>query len=270
MARIKNNLTGDVFEAPARDFANEADFTIVDSSTPVTAEPPVAVSDTGESGLPASAPVELASSGSTSTRIDIPSLEQVSIQTDASPATTSVSTTDPAPTADSTTDGIEPSAQGDLGNVFSTVTDSGTTPTTESPAAATSDTDTTAATADASASPSTMNTSTAGTDLGNVDASTSLAGAATDATTVADPVTLNPITPPVTDSVTGNPTGGPTAGNGATLDAKGKHIVANQLESDMLFAIAQIITPTASIKHAADAFFDQVRSQIDIEAEGFV
>jgi hypothetical protein len=82
----------------------------------------------------------------------------------------------------------------------------------------------------------------------------------------ADPVTLNPITPPVTDSVTGNPTGGPTPGNGATLDARGKHIVADQLESDMLFAIAQIITPTDSIKHAADAFFDQVRSQIDVEA----
>jgi hypothetical protein len=34
----------------------------------------------------------------------------------------------------------------------------------------------------------------------------------------------------------------------------------------MVFAIAQIITPTDSIKHAADAFFDQVRSQIDVEA----
>jgi hypothetical protein len=81
-----------------------------------------------------------------------------------------------------------------------------------------------------------------------------------------DPVTLNPTQPPVTDSATGNPTGGPTPGNGATLDARGKHIVADQLESDMLFAIAQIITPTDSLKHAADAFFDQVRSQIDVEA----
>lgn len=72
-------------------------------------------------------------------------------------------------------------------------------------------------------------------------------------------------TPP-TDSVSGNPTGGPTAGNGATLDARGKHIVADQLESDTLFAIAQIVTPTDSLKHAADAFFDQVRSQIDVEA----
>lgn len=83
---------------------------------------------------------------------------------------------------------------------------------------------------------------------------------------VADPATLNPTQPPVTDSATGNPTGGPTPGNGATLDAKGKHIVTDQLESDMLFAIAQIITPTDSLKHAADAFFDQVRSQIDVEA----
>jgi hypothetical protein len=106
--------------------------------------------------------------------------------------------------------------------------------------------------------------STDGTDP-NADASTPPVGAATDATT-ADPVTLNPTQPPVTDSATGNPTGGPTAGNGATLDARGKHIVADQLESDMLFAIAQIITPTDSIKHAADAFFDQVRSQIDVEA----
>jgi hypothetical protein len=50
------------------------------------------------------------------------------------------------------------------------------------------------------------------------------------------------------------------------LDTNSKHIVADQMESDALFAVAQLVTVNDSIKHAADAFFGQVHSLIDAEA----
>jgi hypothetical protein len=273
MARIKNNLTGDVFEAPARDFASEADFTIVDSSTPVTAEPPVAASASGESDTPASAPAEQASSGTTDTPDATPSTDLASTQIDPTISTT------PASTSTSTPDGTAPSAQGEAGNVSgdtssvspqepgsqtnsqaSTISTGGED---SAPSSSQGEAGNVAADAPASAITPAEPTSSPST---SADAKPGTVASQSSEAEVSDPATLNPVQPPVTDSTTGNPTGGPTPGNGATLDAKGKHIVADQLEADMLFAIAQIITPTDSIKHAADAFFDQVRSQIDVEA----
>lgn len=278
MARIKNNLTGDVFEAPARDFANEADFTLVDSSTPITTEPPVAASAAGEPDTSVSALVEPVSSGSTGTQADTPSLDLVSTQTDPTISTM------PASTSTNTPDGTAPSVPGDVGNVqvsgtFSASSDANSNQASSSSVltdgnssgngAATDVQSQAAALLEASAKFGALADQIAAT--GSIDPATfEQAKQAGNNLSALAPTTLNPIMPPVTDSVTGNPTGGPTPGNGTTLDARGKHIVADQLEADILFALAQIITPTDSLRHSADAFFDQVRSQIDVEAEGFV
>lgn len=275
MARIKNNLTGDVFEGPARDFANEADFTIVDSSTPLTDEPPVAVSDTGEPVTPASAPAEQASSGSTDTPAATPSLDLVSTQIDPTISTM------PASTSTNTPDGTAPSVPGDAGNVAAdanvvvsapaSVTTDPNVGASTPPAGAVTDVQSQAAalleaSAKAGALADQIFDQMAAT--GSIDPATfeQAKQAGNNLLALASATTLNPIMPPVTDSVNGNPTGGPTPGNGNTLDARGKHIVADQLEADILFALAQIITPTDSLRHSADAFFDQVRSQIDVEA----
>jgi hypothetical protein len=229
MSRIKNNLTGDVFEAPARDFANEPDFTIVDSSTPITADaPPVAVSAPGESDTPVSAPAEQASSGSTDTLGSTPSSGQASTQTDASPSSSSDLSTTPL---DGT---VMPD---DVGNDSHSISSS-------SEAASSTDGST-------------------NTDASTVDASTPQQS---DSTSADASTPVNTAQPPVTDSVNGAPTGGPTAGNGATLDAKGKHIVADQLESDLRFAFAQLVSVGDHLTHAAKALFDQLHSHIDAEA----
>jgi hypothetical protein len=279
MSRIKNNLTGDVFEAPARDFANEADFTIVDDSTPITAEPPVAVSAAGEPDTSASVPVEPASSGTTGIPDAIPSSDLTSTQTAADPATSSA----PASPPTTTQAGTAPSGQGDDPNVSSTVTDSGTT-TVPTPVD-TSATDTTAATADASTSPSTVSTSTAGTEpaapaasasgepVGTPSDSSPSAATSQPASGTGDLGNVSGAASPTSvdlsaDAAASNvpPTLSPVPSAKPALDVNSKHVVADQLESDALFAIAQLVTPTDSIKHAADAFFGLVHSQIDVEA----
>jgi hypothetical protein len=73
-----------------------------------------------------------------------------------------------------------------------------------------------------------------------------------------DPAAGSASTPSATTS--------PASSASASLTTPAKHIVATQLEADILFAVAQLVTPTDSIKHAADAFFAMVNSQIDVEA----
>lgn len=52
----------------------------------------------------------------------------------------------------------------------------------------------------------------------------------------------------------------------AILDVKSKHVIADQLESDLKFALAQIVAVSDHLKHAAAALFDQLHSHIDNEA----
>lgn len=304
MAKIQSKITGDVFEAPAADFANEADFTLVDDATPITttlipnaggssaqADTTQASGTTDGSADTTGAPTDLGnadaatdpSGSATAASADISALADsgnvdaatlgTSTGTAASTsannpitADTVVPTTDTpvtevpaASTASSSADSYLPSDTASAGALDAS---SGDLPVTASqvilgePLGAVSATDNSQ-----SSAPDTSENSLDPSSTASSESSTVSDSAAADAATPVDP-----IQPPVTDSVTSSPTGGPTAGNGATLDAKSKHIVADQLESDSLYAIGQLVTVTDSLKHAADAFFDQVRSQIDVEA----
>jgi hypothetical protein len=229
MSKIKALKTGDVFEAPAPDFEGEADFQVVDDSTPVTIDVPPATPGNGTAltAADASAPV-----GATDSSVGEP--------VPAVDASTGATSGD----AVSGTDTASGSTSGDVvGNVVA----SDSSPTSLGSGAL---------------STSPLTTTDVSSPQDQTAASSSLND--TEAADNATPV-VNPGTPP-TDSVTSSPTGGPTPGNGATLDAKSKHLVATQLEADVLFAIAQLITVTDTISHAADAFFAQVTSQIDVEA----
>lgn len=209
MSKIKALKTGDVFEAPAADFVGEADFEVVDDSTPTTIDVPPAVGNGIAPTAPgASSPVDATGDVGNASMLSSGS------QTGAVNGSPSTSNDD----------------VGNAGAVLAPLVDStGVAPS--------------VTTEDAPASNPTSDTEAA------------------DATTLV----ANPGTPP-TDSVNASPTGGPTPGNGATLDAKSKHLVATQLEADVLFAVAQLVTVTDTISHAADAFFAQVTSQIDVEA----
>ncbi|MEX3629074.1 MAG: hypothetical protein VB138_05820 [Burkholderia sp.] len=274
MARIKNNATGDVFEAPARDFANEADFTIVDSSTPITADAPVvSVSAAGEPDTAASAPVDPASSGSTSTPVAIPSSDQTSTPTSDSSPSSSEPTSTPAGTA--------PSVQGDAGNVTgsnalpsSPETSNGTVSSSDSSlplnsGSANSNVESATPSTDTASNSGSLSSSASTGEQGNVAVSTSpvvdATGAVSGDTGNAPVGAVASATDAATPSAA-DPTPAPVVAPAPTLDAEGKHIVSDQLEADMLFAVAQLVTPTDSIKHAADAFFGAVRSQIDVEA----
>jgi hypothetical protein len=218
MAKIKALKTGDIFEAPAADFEGEADFQVVDDSTPTTIDvPPSVGNDTAPTAGVASAPVAVIG--------DVVGEPVPAV--DASTGATSGDAVSGTDTASGLTSG---DVVGNAGVVSAPLADS------------------------TGAAPS-------GT---TVDAPVSNPTSDTGAADAATPV-VNPGTPP-TDSVASSPTGGPTPGSGATLDAKSKHLVAAQLEADVLFAVAQLVTVTDTISHAADAFFTQVTSQIDVEA----
>lgn len=254
MSKIKSKVTGDVFEAPATDFTNEVDFEVVDDSTPITlAAPPLGESpSTGtDSGtvLPTSLPVDTSDTGTSPAPVD--ATASVSTVSTSSPST-DVLGNGTAPTAGDASAPV--AATGDVGEPVPAV--NATTGATSGDAVSGTDT--------ASGSPSGevgngIETSDAGssTEVSNTSSDTE---AADNATSV-----VNPGTPP-TDSVNASPTGGPTPGNGATLDAKSKHLVAGQIEADVLFMVGQIVTVTPSLQHAAEAFFAQVTSQIDVEA----
>lgn len=311
MAKIQSKQTGDVFEAPAQDFVNEADFTIVDDSTPVTADAPN-VPSVGGTSAPAATD---STSGTTDGTAD------TSSATNTAPASADLgnaaAATDPSDNA--TAASADSSASGDLGNVQAVpaatsiessptlannpITADTVVPTTDTPVTKVPTASTASSSADSSlpsdtASVGALDASSGdlpvtasqvilGEPLGAVSATDNSQSSAPDtsensldpsstasseSSTVSDSAASDAVSPlvteqpPVTDSVTGSPTGGPSAGKGNTLDAKSKHIVADQLENDTLFAISQIVTPSDSLRHAADAFFDQVRSQIDVEA----
>ncbi|SAL47133.1 hypothetical protein AWB74_02107 [Caballeronia arvi] len=269
MAKIKSKITGDEFDAPAVDFQNEADFEIIDSGneltdgaasdtalsvTSGTTESTAGTSSATDTDQPASQPTEAAS-----TATDSAASEQ-GAELGNVPGSSSIGSMNGEPEA-STTGSDSPTA--DVGNVAATGI---------SPAASDSD-----ASPVADQAPSNVSTDS---PLQSSDVSDAEVPVAPDAaptpeqaaegttdTAAADAATpIDTTVSPVVDSVTGNPTGGPSAGNGATLDSKGKHIVADQLESDTLYAIGQLVAVNDNLKHAADAFFDQVRSQIDVEA----
>lgn len=239
MSKIKALKTGDVFEAPAADFEGEADFQVVDDSTPVTLSVPPG-NGTAPTVGDASAPV-----GATDSSVGEPVL--------AVDASTGAASGD----AVSGTDTASGLTSGEVGNVTG-LTDA---------SVGTAATDVVGPSSLSDSPASIAPVDVVGNVAAGVDDSASVASVNTTDTQAADNATpvATPGTPP-TDSVNASPTGGPTPGNGATLDAKSKHLVATQLEADVLFAIAQLVTVTPSLQHAADAFFAQVTSQIDVEA----
>lgn len=249
MARIKSKITGDVFEAPAADFAQEPDFDIVDSSTPITTEtvPNVAVPiDPSASATPVTAdasvagdvPNVLTADSTTPASLSSPTSLDSTLLTDP----TSVSATGSTSAENSTSS--ESTLGSDLGNGVSDTTGS-TTPPVVSPS---------------STAPESSPTSSVSDDLGNVGAGADTAPAATDAGSVSQPGVANQ--PPVTDSVNASPTGGPLPTN----DVGMAHQAIAALEADLTAKVNELVEWTDQLKHSATAFFDALHSHVDHQA----